>query len=301
VGEEDLERCLAEAAPGKANLFAFPAQSNFSGVRHSLDWIGRAREAGWDVLLDAAAYVPTSRLDLSRHQPDFVTVSFYKMFGYPTGVGALIARKEALSRLQRPWFAGGTITMASVQADAHFLASGAAAFEEGTPNYGAIPAVSYGLDMLESVGMETVGARVSCLTRYLLDHLRELRHDNGSPLIRLYGPWSVEDRGGTVTLNFYDSRGLLIDHQDIEGAATARRISLRTGCFCNPGAGELAMGLSKEEMTHCLLGSREGMTYNEFRRCIDDKDTGAVRVSLGLVSNQADVDAFLDFSRSFLD
>jgi len=39
------------------------------------------------VLLDAAAFVPTNPLDLSVVQPDFVVISFYKMFGYPTGVG----------------------------------------------------------------------------------------------------------------------------------------------------------------------------------------------------------------------
>ena len=45
-------------------LFAFPAQSNFSGVKHPLDLVGDAHRAGWDVLLDAAAFVPTNRLDL---------------------------------------------------------------------------------------------------------------------------------------------------------------------------------------------------------------------------------------------
>ena len=44
--------------------------------------------------LDCAAFVPTSRLDLSRCKPDFVAISFYKMFGYPTGVGALLARRR---------------------------------------------------------------------------------------------------------------------------------------------------------------------------------------------------------------
>jgi molybdenum cofactor sulfurtransferase len=46
------------------NLFAYPVQSNFSGVQHPLAWIEQAHEHGWDVLLDAAAFVPTNRLDL---------------------------------------------------------------------------------------------------------------------------------------------------------------------------------------------------------------------------------------------
>lgn len=119
-----LDRLLDGARPNGHNLFAYPAQSNFSGVQHPLAWIPKARARGWDVLLDAAAYVPTNHLDLSEWHPDFVTVSFYKMFGYPTGVGALIARQEALRKLRRPWFAGGTITVASVQADQYFLAGG---------------------------------------------------------------------------------------------------------------------------------------------------------------------------------
>ena len=66
-------------------LFAFPAQSNFSGVQHPLSLVATAEQLGWHVLLDAAAYVPTNRLDLQSVRPHFVTVSFYKMFGHPTG------------------------------------------------------------------------------------------------------------------------------------------------------------------------------------------------------------------------
>ena len=76
-------------------LFAFPAQSNFSGVRHPLELVERAKDAGYLVLLDAAAYVPTERLDLGTVRPDFTCVSFYKMFGFPTGLGALLARRGA--------------------------------------------------------------------------------------------------------------------------------------------------------------------------------------------------------------
>jgi selenocysteine lyase/cysteine desulfurase len=57
-------------------------------VQHPLEWIEQAHNQGWDVLLDAAAYVPTSQLDLIKVKPDFVPISFYKMFGYPTGLGA---------------------------------------------------------------------------------------------------------------------------------------------------------------------------------------------------------------------
>jgi len=43
-----------------------------------------------------------------------MVVSFYKMFGYPTGVGALIVKKDFLPLLDRPWFAGGTVDVVQV-------------------------------------------------------------------------------------------------------------------------------------------------------------------------------------------
>src|SRR5262245_23549915 len=86
----DPQPWLVRAA--QPSLFAFPAQSNFSGVRHSLQWVKDAQARGYHVLLDAAAYVPSSPLSLTEVPADFVAISFYKMFGYPTGVGALLAR-----------------------------------------------------------------------------------------------------------------------------------------------------------------------------------------------------------------
>src|SRR6202163_270112 len=88
-----LDALQDQADPTHDNLFAYPAQSNFSGVKHPLDLVAKAQGKGWDVLLDAAAFVPTSGLDLKSVQPDFVTISFYKMFGYPSGVGALLILK----------------------------------------------------------------------------------------------------------------------------------------------------------------------------------------------------------------
>ncbi len=299
VDETVLLRFLDGAATGRHNLFAFPAQSNFSGVQHPLAWVDWAQERGWDVLLDAAAFAPTNRLDLTRVRPDFVALSFYKMFGYPTGVGALLARHAALAKLNRPWFAGGTINVASVQADRFILAAGAAAFEDGTPDFGNIPAVADGLDLLDAIGIELIHERVVALTDWLMREMLALRHANGRPLVLLYGPAATEGRGGTLTFNFYDQNGRAVDHLEVERGAGERHISLRTGCFCNPGAGELALGLSRDELEHCFSdGTR--MTYEDLRSCIDPHEAGAVRVSLGPVSNFADAWAFVEYARTFV-
>jgi selenocysteine lyase/cysteine desulfurase len=287
---------------GGNKLFAFPAQSNFSSVQHPLEWIEQAHAAGWDVLLDAAAFAPTSRLDLGRYHADFVPLSFYKMFGYPTGVGALIARREALGKLHRPWFAGGTITVASVQEDKFYLAEGHTAFEDGTLDYLNIPAVEIGLKHLESIGYEVVHERVRCLTGWLLDNLHGMKHSSGEPLVRIYGPTDMERRGGAVTVNFFSKDGQPIDHRSIEAQANKSNISLRTGCFCNPGAGEIALGISRVELDVCFTrpGHENRLSLDDFRLCIDGKNSGAVRISVGLMTNFNDVQAFLGFARGML-
>jgi molybdenum cofactor sulfurtransferase len=297
---DDLSQCLAMARPGKNNLFAYPAQSNFTGVQHPLEWIAEAQSKGWDVLLDAAAFVPSNRLDLSHWHPDFVDISFYKIFGYPTGIGCLLVRKTALSKLRRPWYSGGTITFSSVVAFDHYLTPGAASFEDGTVNYLSIPAVEIGLKWIESVGIDLIHTRVMCLTGWLIDQLLALRHTNGSPLIRLYGPPNIQARGGTVQVNFFDPEGRLFDCNDVERLANEERISLRAGCHCNPGAREIALGFTKEILAPCFR-DKDRLTFEQFLHVIDGKTTGALRASIGLVTTFADVYKYVQFAKTFVD
>jgi selenocysteine lyase/cysteine desulfurase len=299
VDEQLLPRYLTEVGGEHHNLFAYPAQSNFSGVQHPLAWIEQAHEHGWDVLLDAAAYVPTNRLDLSRWQPDFVALSFYKMFGWPTGVGALIARRESLARLERPWFAGGTVVAAFVQRQWHEYAAGAAHFEDGTVNFLNLPAIEIGLRYLDRIGVDTVHARVQTLTARLLDTLTSLRHANDALAVTIYGPRELERRGATVAFNFLHPDGRIVDERYVDRIARRHNISLRTGCFCNPGAGEVAFTIARETLVGGEFG--EGMTLDDYLRVLGLPSGGAVRASLGVVSNAADLDRFNSFANEFID
>lgn len=297
---DQLRRELAKPNSKGRNLFAFPAQSNFSGVQHSLGWIAYAQSKGWDVVLDAAAFVPTNQLDLSKYHPDFVPLSFYKMIGYPTGVGCLIARRSALNHLRPPWFAGGTVEMASVQGDRYYLSNGESAFENGTINYLNLPAVEIGLRHLQSVEIRLIHERISYLTAWLLEELNRLHHTNGVPVVEIYGPRNMIERGATVALNFRDPMGRVFNFHQVEEMASRRNISLRTGCFCNPGAGELAFRLTRDDMVDCFENDKRA----SFERCIivvKGKTAGAVRVSLGLVSNFEDAFHFAKFAQLFVD
>lgn len=300
---DQLQDAWKQANPQARNLFSFPAQSNFSGVQHPLEWIAEAKSHGWDVLLDAAAFVPTNQLDLSRIAPDFVALSFYKIFGYPTGLGALIARREALGILRRPWFSGGTITVVSVQGDKHYMAEGHAAFEDGTVDYLNIPAVEIGLRHIAEVGYDVIHERVSCLTGWMLDNLSEMKHSTGEPLARIYGPLETEMRGGTIAANFYNKDGIAFNHRYIEDQADKVNISLRTGCFCNPGAGEVALELEKPELIACFTQTehKQRLSFEDFQLCFDGQESGAVRISVGIASNFNDVQRLLDFMRGLLE
>jgi len=297
-----LEKRLEAGRTGD-RLLAFPAQSNFTGVKHPLEVIARAHDRGWDVLLDAAAFVSTNRLSLRETRPDFVSISFYKMFGYPTGVGCLLVRNSVLGRLRRPWFAGGTVNFATVGGRRHILSPGEAGFEDGTLNYLSIAAVEIGLRHLASAGIDAVHTRVDCLTSWLLDRLVSLRHSNGRPMVRIYGPLTTAMRGAIVTMNFYDPAGHLLDYRRVEELAAEQGISLRTGCFCNPGPGEAAEGIGEHDIA-AALDRHPNLTLPLFLQMIaheGGKSAGAIRVSFGIASNFADAYRFFEFAASLRD
>ncbi|MFJ9706402.1 aminotransferase class V-fold PLP-dependent enzyme [Streptomyces sp. NPDC101234] len=295
----DEGRLLAALAPPRlrrraGGLLAYPAQSNFTGVQHSLDWIETAHAHGYDVLLDAAAFAPANALDLSRHRPDFTAVSWYKVFGHPTGIGSLIARRTALARLRRPWFSGGTIYAVSAQAQWHVLATDEAAFEDGTVNFLSLPDVTAGLAWIDGIGMDRVHAHVAALTDQLLTGLRSLTHSDGSPLVRVYGPDRAgAARGGTVALNVLGADGRIVDERVVTRDSAAHGISLRTGCFCNPGAGEEAFALPLNRLRSAAR--RQLSSLEEYLELLRLPSAGAVRVSLGVSSQPRDIETFLKF------
>lgn len=100
------------------SLLVYPAQCNFSGYKYPLNAIRRFQTANGSipfessnryVCLDAAGFVSTNPLDLNKWRPDFVCISFYKIFGYPTGLGALIVSRRGERILNKSYYGGGTV------------------------------------------------------------------------------------------------------------------------------------------------------------------------------------------------
>jgi selenocysteine lyase/cysteine desulfurase len=292
-----LERNLVSLKSDHNNLFAYPAQSNVSGIKHDLNWIRVAKDLGWDVLLDASAYVPTDKLDLRAVKPDFVSVSFYKMFGYPTGLGGLFIRKNAFKKLQKPWFAGGTVTLASAMTDQYYLAEDHAKFEDGTINYLDIPALKIGIDHIRSAGIETIRTRVCTLADIMIEQLQVLTHSNGKPLVKIFGPLNCTDRGGTIIFNFLNREGAVYPYMNVEREANKQRISLRTGCFCNPGIDEINNHLAAGDLEKYFKSMRNASVEDMMEQLHTMR--GAVRISAGLVTNLKDIYRLLLFVKDF--
>lgn len=175
------------------SLFAYPKKDNYAGVLYPDEWIEKVQNKStknheWMVLLDTAAYAPTYRLNLTKISPDFVVISFYKVFGLPTGVGALIMRKESEEKLRRTYWGGSSVFTATSALPWKIRFENAAKWEDGTLPFLDIVSLKPGFDAMEYLGgIDSVEKYVTCLGTQMSTTLKSLKHSNGSPMLRLYG------------------------------------------------------------------------------------------------------------------
>ncbi|KAF5919135.1 molybdenum cofactor sulfurase [Diceros bicornis minor] len=289
------------------HLFCYPAQSNFSGTRYPLSWIGELKSGQmcpvsvpgkWFVLLDAASHVSTSPLDLSVHQADFVPLSFYKIFGFPTGLGALLVNNRVAPLLRKTYFGGGTAAAYLAGEDFYVpRQSMVERFEDGTISFLDIIALKHGFDALERLtgGMENIKQHTFTLAQYTYTALSTLRYPNGAPVARIYSDTefsSPEVQGPIINFNVLDDNGNIIGYSEVDKMASLYNIHVRTGCFCNTGACQRHLGISNEMVKkHHQAGHVCGDNVD----LIDGQPTGSVRISFGYMSTLEDAQAFLRF------
>lgn len=267
-------------------LFVYPAQSNLSGIKHSLAWVIEAQQSGWHVAIDATTLLPTSSLDLEIHQPDFVIGSFHHMVGYPSGLGFLLVRRESFCVHPSP---SGSISLLPNQnaddgADCHILCP-----PDNTMNLLQFAALNLGLLQLDHIGLTAIHKRTRALVHWLIKQLRTLRHkdDDSRHLVKLYGSHALKDRGSIVSFNVVDFSGTILPPEIVRKMAARCNIKLAVGSFNNPG------------LAH-LLGGEKG---NNADVGILDQNWGfmAVRASFGAVSSFSDVYRLVQFLSRFRD
>ncbi|CAL7939179.1 unnamed protein product [Xylocopa violacea] len=296
------------------SLFVYPAQCNFSGAKYPLSWIKSVHNGvlsnvisssftRWYVLLDAAAFAATNRLDLSTFKPDFVCLSFYKMFGYPTGIGALLVKNSSADVLQKVYYGGGTIDVSLSSELFHIKRQNLhQRFEDGTIPFLSIVSLKHGFDILSSITMEKISKHVFSLAKFLYKSLLMLHHSNGKPVVKLYSDtdYSNHDmQGGIIAFNLIRSNGEYIGYMEVLNMAALFKIHLRTGCFCNPGACQRYLALSNKEV---IQNYEAGYVCGGAADLINGKPTGAIRVSFGYMSTIKDVEILLlMIKESFVD
>uniref|UniRef100_A0A2I3LK03 Molybdenum cofactor sulfurase n=1 Tax=Papio anubis TaxID=9555 RepID=A0A2I3LK03_PAPAN len=251
------------------HLFCYPAQSNFSGVRYPLSWIEE---------------VKSGRL--------------HPIFGFPTGLGALLVHNRAAPLLRKTYFGGGTASAYLAGEDFYIpRPSVAQRFEDGTISFLDVIALKHGFDTLERLtgGMENIKQHTFTLAQYTYVALSSLRYPNGAAVVRIYSDSefsSPEVQGPIINFNVLDDKGNIIGYSQVDKMASLYNIHLRTGCFCNTGACQRHLGISNEMVRKHF---QAGHVCGDNMDLIDGQPTGSVRISFGYMSTLDDVQAFLRF------
>jgi molybdenum cofactor sulfurtransferase len=312
--DEDVQNWISEMGSRHPStrynlqLFGYPGQSNMTGHKPPLAWCKQIRDcaklAGTSVytLYDAAGLLSTSSLDLSDidSAPDFVTLSFYKIYGFPD-LGALIVRKQSGNILrQRKYFAGGTVEMVTTASTERHAKKEAlhSSLEDGTLAFHNIIALQISMRVHEIMfrSITSISKHAFYLAQQAYRELTRLKHCNGTRVCHVYcNPDSFEDpgsQGSVVCFNLYDNQGVCVGRSEVEKLATVQGIQLRTGGLCNPGGTAKYLSLSAEQLQHHY---DSGVRCDDGQDSIDGKPTGTVRISFGAMSSLGDVKAFVKF------
>lgn len=169
-----LERLSQSHAEKRAKgMVFFTGQSNITSVKLDLSLLPLASSLGWHVGLDAAALAPSTRISLGslRNSVDFMVVSLYKICGYPTGLGALLLKKDRYADLtKKSTFYGGNIIGITMDRFDFTLVEGPERFEDGTANFLCMASVKQGLEFAAK-WMDKVGRRNEMLIHWLIREL----------------------------------------------------------------------------------------------------------------------------------
>ncbi len=210
-----LEDLLREAP----KLVAVTHCSNVLGTINEVQIIcSKAREAGATTIVDGAQAVPHMPVNVPSIGSDFYAYSGHKMLG-PTGIGALVARKQLLEEME-PFHGGGEM-IREVFLDHSTWNDVPYKFEAGTVNIADAIGLGAAVDYLTGIGMDKVRSHEVRLLDYALQTLSEAKG------FHAYGPEDVRKRGGVISFNLGD-----IHPHDLATILDEEGIAIRSGHHC---------------------------------------------------------------------
>jgi len=200
-------------------LVAVTHCSNVLGTINDVAKIcARARSAGATTLVDGAQSVPHMPVDIKSVGSDFYAFSGHKMLG-PTGIGALVAKKELLEEMEP--FQGGGEMIKEVFLDHSTWNEVPYKFEAGTVNIADAVGLGAAVDYLAGLGMSKVREHEIRLLDYALQTLGEVRG------FHQYGPEDSKRRAGVISFSFAD-----VHPHDLATVLDEEGIAIRSGHHC---------------------------------------------------------------------
>jgi len=213
----DLD-ALSNLLTSRTRVLAVSAVSNVLGTINPVkEIVAAGRRAGARVLIDAAQAVPHGSVDANAWDADWIVFSGHKMLG-PTGIGALVGKREVLDDM--PSFLGGGNMIKSVSKQGFTAADLPHKFEAGTAPIVEAIAMKPAVEYLEGIGSETI-----------LEHERKLANRaigglNGIPGLRILGP-DISAKTGIISFVVNDMHPDQIGHY-----LNALGIAIRVGHHC---------------------------------------------------------------------
>ena len=204
----------------KTKIVAVVHVSNVLGTINKVKEIGRmARENNCLFIVDAAQSVPHMPVDFKKINADFLCFSGYKMLG-PTGIGALIGKREILEEMS-PFLYGGDMIQ-EVHKDSWKPNKLPWKFEAGTPNIAGGIGLGAAVDYLKKIGMEKIRKHEIELVKYTLEKLSGVKN------IKIYDNLNIENKGGVISFNL----GKLKCHETAGLLDSMDNVMCRSGMLC---------------------------------------------------------------------
>jgi cysteine desulfurase / selenocysteine lyase len=214
---DDLDRLLTR----RTKVVAVTHVSNVLGTVNPIREIAdRAHAMGALVVVDAAQSAPHLPIDVGALGADFLAFSGHKTLG-PMGIGVLWGRPELLEEL--PPAQGGGEMIREVHQDRVSYREAPAKFEAGTPNVGGAVGLSAGLEYLERIGWDEIGAHEARLQRRSIRLAQERLGDS----LRVFGPKDPALRQAVFS---FEMKG--VHPHDVASLLDARGICIRAGHHC---------------------------------------------------------------------
>lgn len=211
------QEAFARLLNNNTKLVSFSHVSNVLGtIAPAKEMIALAHRYGAKVLVDGAQAVGHFPVDVQDLDADFYVLSGHKLFG-PTGIGALFAKHDILSRMS-PWQAGGNM-IENVSFEKTTYADVPHRMEAGTANIGGAIGLAAAMDYVENLDRDQAERYEQYLTAYAMRAL------SGLPGLRHIG--TTPDKVGVLSVLIDGTDPTkLAEHLDGDG------IAVRSGHHC---------------------------------------------------------------------